>query len=1299
MTEILNHINYLNAQVVHLVNQGNLYQAVITAQQAVQLCETHKITQHPVFADSLNNLAELYRIQGHYSEAEPLYQQVLKLRISIRGEEHLDVAESLNNLGTFYFYQGKFLAAEQNLFAALNLWKRLLGNEHPQVAIGLNNIAQLYQAQGNYLKAESIYIQVLGIQNTSLGSKHPDIWRTLNNLAAIYDLQGRYQEAEKTHIAALGMIKQLYGNEHPDVAVSLNNLAALYNSQGLYAQAEENYLQALAILNSLLGDQHLYIAATLNNIAENYKDQGRYLESEKLHLTVWEMRKSLLGDEHPDTASSLNSLGELSFLQGRYLEAEEKYLSALAMRRTLLEDEHPDIAVSLNNLALLYTDIGRYTEAEQLYLDALKIGKFSLGQEHPEVANHLNNLAALYEKQGRYSEAEKRYLEVLNTRKKLLGDEHPDVAATLNDIAEVYRLEGRYSEAEAMYLQALAMRKRLLGEVHPDVAVSLNNLAVLYNAQSKYSQAESLFLQALDIAKNLFGELHPQVATAMSNLATIYSYQGRYLAAETIHLEVLKNRKSLFTKEHPQIARSFNNLAETYFSLGRYQEAEENYLAALEMRKSLLGEEHPDVATSLNNLATVLTATNRWAESLSCRVQASYINDKLISKVFAFSSESDRLALIEKLRVNLDLFLSLVYQHLWNKEDAKREALDLVLRRKGLTATSVFAQNQALYSNRYPRLQTQFRQLCELNTQLINLTFSPPDNGDFTEYQSQLSQLEAEYNNLQKYLVSQVPEIQVSEQIADRCAITKALPANSILVEFVRFDVFDFHAVPAKKEQQWHPPRYLAFVLPSGQPDAVQMIDLGEVEVIDNLIGELQKQTSVSTQATLGWGKPAAIPKLRIKPYNPTAAIQLSQLLFQPIQEIVKGYQHLIFAPDGNLNLLPLQVLPLDETGTSLLMDKYTISYLSVGRDIIRYLQPKKRYQQQEQYLRLAQLSLTLEDSLSQIATSQIADTPLILADPDFDLSVESTDQTVPNQDSNLQTQPQTANVEFIQTLDGETLSRATGTKFLAESVAKKLKNARLYLGKEALFTHLTNAKCPSIMLIATHGLFLPNSPPTPPQIQDEELNQSFATASNFSQHKSTPTKQYTNAVGIANAKNSMLRSLLALAGANTWLSGGTLPPEAGKGCVFAQDIANLDLWANELTVLSACDTARGDIKIGEGVFGLRRAFTVAGTKTLVMSLWKVPDKTTALLMERFFDNLQSGMQYAESLRNAQNYTRNLTVKELRQSSLGIEILKELLRIKDLSAQSKIDCQEEDTPLKHPFYWGAWICQGVLAFY
>jgi CHAT domain-containing protein len=101
------------------------------------------------------------------------------------------------------------------------------------------------------------------------------------------------------------------------------------------------------------------------------------------------------------------------------------------------------------------------------------------------------------------------------------------------------------------------------------------------------------------------------------------------------------------------------------------------------------------------------------------------------------------------------------------------------------------------------------------------------------------------------------------------------------------------------------------------------------------------------------------------------------------------------------------------------------------------------------------------------------------------------------------------------------------------------------------------------------------------------------------------------------------------------------------------QDIAGLDLRSNQLTVLSACDTARGDIKIGEGVFGLRRAFAIAGTKTLIMSLWKVPDRATALLMERFFDNYRDGMEPVEALQNAQDYIRNIAIAQLRESEEG----------------------------------------------
>jgi CHAT domain-containing protein len=99
-----------------------------------------------------------------------------------------------------------------------------------------------------------------------------------------------------------------------------------------------------------------------------------------------------------------------------------------------------------------------------------------------------------------------------------------------------------------------------------------------------------------------------------------------------------------------------------------------------------------------------------------------------------------------------------------------------------------------------------------------------------------------------------------------------------------------------------------------------------------------------------------------------------------------------------------------------------------------------------------------------------------------------------------------------------------------------------------------------------------------------------------------------------------------------------------------------MDLLDTELVVLSACETGLGAVQVGEGVFGLRRTFMLAGAKTLVMSLWKVPDKQTQELMEDFYQRLLSGQPRAEALREAQ-----LALKE---------------------------------KYPHPRFWGAFICQG-----
>jgi CHAT domain-containing protein len=224
---------------------------------------------------------------------------------------------------------------------------------------------------------------------------------------------------------------------------------------------------------------------------------------------------------------------------------------------------------------------------------------------------------------------------------------------------------------------------------------------------------------------------------------------------------------------------------------------------------------------------------------------------------------------------------------------------------------------------------------------------------------------------------------------------------------------------------------------------------------------------------------------------------------------------------------------------------------------------------------------------------------------------------------------------------------RLPGTRAEGERVATLL-DVSPWLDAKALEGRL-KAECrsPRILHLATHGFFLPDQQPDlPDAARDIRID---------------PIGPHDEAPGAGRLagpmmENPMLRSGLALAGANIWLAAGRLPEEAEDGLLTAEDVTGLDLLATKLVVLSACETGLGQVHVGEGVFGLRRAFVLAGAKTLVMSLWKVPDEPTRELMEDFYGRLLAGEGRAEALRQAQ-----LTLK---------------------------------AKYSDPYYWGAFICQG-----
>ena len=177
-----------------------------------------------------------------------------------------------------------------------------------------------------------------------------------------------------------------------------------------------------------------------------------------------------------------------------------------------------------------------------------------------------------------------------------------------------------------------------------------------------------------------------------------------------------------------------------------------------------------------------------------------------------------------------------------------------------------------------------------------------------------------------------------------------------------------------------------------------------------------------------------------------------------------------------------------------------------------------------------------------------------------------------------------------------------------------------------------------------------------------------------------------------------MERCGLLFAGANNVLIGSQerlKDVDVNDGILTAKELSVLDFRNADIVVMSACETGLGEIN-GEGVFGLQRAFKMAGAKTIMMSLWQVSDDATQLLMTSFYRNLSQGMSKREAFRNAQQEVRNYTADGASSESRGMSSKEKMLNKGKMGGgnqPSEVSRQkaEVSTPYASPYYWAGFI--------
>jgi CHAT domain-containing protein len=730
----------------------------------------------------------------------------------------------------------------------------------------------------------------------------------------------------------------------------------------------------------------------------------------------------------------------------------------------------------------------------------------------------------------------------------------------------------------------------------------------------RFEEATRLHERALEIRQKYFGGRHPDVASSLNNLARIKLDTRKFAEAIELYRRILALRMDALGQAHPHTAQSLNNLGMALLATGTYVEAQPLLEQALAVRRRLYPHGHPDLSETLVNLAVCTFASVGAQTALDMLAEAARDDERMLAQVFSFTSEAQRLEYVQRMRKFFDAFLSLTAGFFSSSQTAVQTTCDLVLRRKATTAEAMAIQNDVVLRGRYPGLAPKLSQLTALRSQIAAKLLSAVEENE-TEEDRLLAEWRQQADGLESELARGIPEMSLSTRlrVADTAAVAASLSSGTTLIDFVRFHSFDFRAVPAKGESQWRPPRYAAFVLSNETAGAVRLIDLGEAQAIDRLIARFRTAASAeasrpltASEAPKGEDRQlvASADMPSREEWDIEAGKDLRRAVFDPLTSALAGRKQLILAPDGNLCRVPFEALPADDG--SYVIDGYQISYVGAGRDVLRFGGRR-----------------AAEGSA-----------PMVIADPDFVLIADAAP-------AGKQSDGIAASRQSRDALRGTTVfRRLAGTRREGERIGAML-GVQPIMDRKALEAAIKSCRSPGILHLATHGFFLTDQSDLPGG------HPGSGVATDASGDRLTR---------LTRLENPLLRSGLALAGVNAWLRNKPTLTDAEDGLLTAMDVTGLDLLNTDLAVLSACDTGLGQVRVGEGVFGLRRAFVLAGVRTLIASLWKVPDDQTQELMVDFYGHVMNGSPVGEALRLAQQ------------------------NLKKKYPEAK--------------YWGAFICQG-----
>jgi CHAT domain-containing protein/tetratricopeptide (TPR) repeat protein len=1200
-----------------LRREAKYAEAVVEAEKLLQLKKSDSATKAYEIVNAEVLLETLTLIAGMDKAAQEELAEADQLTPQIK--EHFEAAD---------YVEAANLAQKQ-----LEIRERHLGDEHADVATSKAQLSLQLHRQRYYERAEPLCREALETRRKILGEDHPDFIGSEYNLANLLTAQGNYEEAEQLHLEVIAARRAFYGDDHHAIMASLNALGTLFRVEGKYEESQASYRDGLAMAKRLYGEEHQYVSNFIMNLAIVYHVQGDYDNAEPLYREAIEMYTNTLGYDHPMVGMALSNLGILLRAKGDYENAELICRQMVERERQRLGDEHPIVALNISNLANVLSEKGDYRGAEELAREALEMRRKLLGNEHKDVAASCINVANTLKNQGRYDEAEPLFREALAINRKLYGDEHVEIALNLNNLAGLLRAKGDYDAAEPLYREALAMRRRILGEEDLNVAQSLNNLGNLLKVKGDFDGAEQLYREGLAMRRRIFGEEHWRVAESINNVAVALECKGNYAAAEPLFDEALAMRRATLGDDHPLVAESLNNVALVLRAQGEYDRSVEVYREALELYRTTLGDEHPDVAMCLNNLGVVLGSKGDYDEAESLLVDAVEMRRRLLGDQHPDVAESFyNLAEISLARGDYEEAESLLLQ--------ASQVYDAARLRAGSGLATI-----TFLTSPYPALAITELELGkmqeawaaaerDLGRVLADLLITAEQRRLTDAEAAREDSLKGALGDLERELVAYQEASEedttgkITEQMQD--AHNRLLAAEADWSAFqhemtLKYPIVEGQAYSLDRVQDALPDRAAIIGWLDVQGKDGKFISWGYVilnsgPVFWELLESSDRADAISpleSSRLLRDGLTShSIAALGIK----QSTRNMWSTRVAPFSEKLKDVKHLIVIPSGAMLGIPIEALEDDE-GVCV-GERFNVTYIP-SATMYTWLSemPEKRGRKRN-------------------------DQALLVGDPPFTeshlASMEKEAEAEASGAASIDTIPDVAMLRSALAGNDKAIAalpRLPATRAEVMTISSISRNPTLLVGPEASEQEL-------VQLAETGAL-------------REYVSMHFATHALMDDEYPERSALVLSQVGLPDPLEAVM---------------------AGKriydGLATSKEIVMEWELDADLVTLSACETGLGKKVGGEGYIGLSHAFFQAGARSVLVSLWKVEDQATSMLMKRFYENYfgkykgkrngkrKRAMPKAEALREAKYWLKTFT---------------------DESGQK---------PYEHPYFWSSFILMG-----